>query len=134
MKKYRKLAVDSMIFIYYLNGDKDFYWGVMREFAAAEEIILSTMGFGEILTGYERTDDKEGRLAFLSFFEHYPKISIVGFGKQEALIFARLRAEYPSLKSPDCIHLATAISAGADVFFTHDKKLKKSSPLPIITV
>lgn len=123
-----------MIFIYYLDGDRDFYTGVMKEFAAAEEIILSTMGFGEILTGYERTNDKEGKLAFLSFLEHYPKISIVGFGKQEALIFAQLRAKYPTLKSPDCIHLATGISAGADAFFTHDKKLKKSSPLPIITI
>ena len=60
------------------------------------------------------------------------KLKLISFNKNEALIFSQLRAKYPSVKPPDAIHLATAISSGADAFFTNDKKLEQVEEIPIL--
>ena len=124
MKKIKRLAIDSMILIYLLEGNEKFSGPIQKQLGEADELILSSLGLAEILTGFEKKGDKEGKLKFLSFVESYKRLSVVGFGKQEALIFAQLRAAYPSIKPPDAIHLATAISGRVDAFFTNDQKLQ----------
>ena len=134
MNKVKRLAIDSMILIYLLEANENFSKPIRRQLEQAEELILSSLGLGEILAGFEKKADTEGKLKFLSFIESYKKLSVVGFGKQEALIFAKLRAAYPSIKPPDAIHLATAISGRADAFFTHDKKLQKVEEVFILAL
>ena len=131
MKKIKRLAVDSMIFIYLLEGNSKFVDSIKKKLGDAEEVIFSTFGLAEVLTGFEKTGDIKGKLQFLSFVESYKKMSVIGFGKQEALIFAKLRAKYPQVKPPDAIHLATALSARADAFLTNDSGLKCVEELPI---
>jgi uncharacterized protein len=41
---------------------------------------------------------------------------------------AQLRADFPSLKTPDAIHLATAIYHNCDEFWTNDNHLDKIAP------
>lgn len=41
---------------------------------------------------------------------------------------ARLRANFPSLKTPDALHLATAIFYNCDEFWTNDDRLNKIAP------
>jgi uncharacterized protein len=41
---------------------------------------------------------------------------------------AQLRADFPSLKTPDAIHLATAIHHRCDEFWTNDNHLDKIAP------
>lgn len=46
---------------------------------------------------------------------------------------AELRADYPSLKLPDAIHIATAIQADCGAFITVDKRFAAvSARLPVI--
>ena len=124
MAKIKRLAIDSMILIYLIEKNQKFFAAAKTALESADQIILSSLGLGEILAGFEKSSDADGKLRFLSFIESYKKISVVGFGKQEALIFAELRSKYPSIKPPDAIHLATAISARADRFLTNDQHLK----------
>lgn len=124
MKKIKRLAIDSMILIYLLEGNEKFSEPIQKQLGEADELILSSLGLGEILAGFEKRKDVEGKLKFLSFVESYEKLTVVGFGKQEALILAQLRAAYPSIKPPDAIHLATALSGRVDAFFTNDQKLQ----------
>ena len=123
MERIKRLAIDSMILIYLLEGNERFSKKVLEKLTSADELLLSTLGMAEILTGFEKAGDTEGKLKFLSFIGSYEKLSVVGFGKQEALIFARLRARYPKVKPPDAIHLATALSGRADAFLSNDKAL-----------
>ncbi len=132
MGKINKLAVDTMVLVYLINNEESYVDAVKKRLNSAKEVILSCMGMGEILAGFALKNDKNGKLKFLAFIETYRKLSVVGFGKQEALIFAELRAKYPSLKPPDAIHLATAISAKADVFLSNDKKLMGITELPVL--
>lgn len=46
---------------------------------------------------------------------------------------ARLRAEY-GLRTPDALHLAPAIEAGADVFLTNDERLRRVSDVRVMLV
>ena len=123
MGRMKHLAVDTMVLIYLIEGNSPFTQKITHQMEAAEKISLSSLGLGEVLTGLEKKNDLQGKLKLLSFIETYKKIVVLGFGKQEALIFAKLRAKYPQIKSPDAIHLATAISARANGFLTNDKAL-----------
>ena len=46
------------------------------------------------------------------------------------LFAAKLRARY-DLATPDCIHIATAISEKVDIFYTADKGIKKVKEVKI---
>ncbi len=41
---------------------------------------------------------------------------------------AQLRADHKTLKTPDAIHLATALHYGCDAFWTNDNRLSKAAP------
>lgn len=132
MNKGKHIAIDSMIMIYLIEGRQPSCNAIKKTLEAARQISFSSFGLGEVLAGFEKAKDKQGKLQFLSFVESYEKLSVIGFGKQESLIFAQLRAKYPSIKPPDAIHLATAISARVDGFLTNDKNLMKVEELPIM--
>lgn len=132
MNKAKHIAIDSMIMIHLVEGRQPSCSAIKKTLEAARQISFSSFGLGEVLAGFEKAKDKQGKLQLLSFVQSYEKLSVIGFGKQEALIFAQLRAKYPSIKPPDAIHLATAISAGVDGFLTNDKDLMKVEELPIM--
>lgn len=132
MNNGKHIAIDSMIMIYLIEGRQPSCSVIKKTLEAARQISFSSFGLGEVLAGFEKAKDKQGKIQLLSFVESYEKLSVIGFGKQEALIFAQLRAKYPSIKPPDAIHLATAISARVDGFLTNDKDLMKVEELPIL--
>ncbi len=47
---------------------------------------------------------------------------------------AHLRARHPSLRTPDAIHLATALEQGCHVFLTHDKRMPSVGNLHIVAL
>ena len=72
---------------------------------------------------------------FLDFIALGGLCTIVDTNKQIALLAAKLRAQYPSLRAPDAIHLASAIESGVKIFFTTDRRLpKKIEKLEIRTL
>jgi len=76
MKKIKRLAVDSMIFIYLLEGNSKFVDSIKKKLGDAEEVIFSTFGLAEVLTGFEKTGDIKGKLQFLSFVESYKNLIV----------------------------------------------------------
>lgn len=51
-------------------------------------------------------------------------LSVVPVGRDVLWNAGRLRADYPSLKLPDAVHLATALSFGCHDFLSGDTRLK----------
>ena len=41
---------------------------------------------------------------------------------------AQLRADFPSLKTPDALHISTAVYHNCDEFWTNDNRLDKIAP------
>jgi hypothetical protein len=113
-----------MIVIYLIEGREPFCISIKKALEAAERISFSTFGLGEVLAGFEKAKDKQGKIKFLSFIESYKKLSVIGYGKQEALIFAELRAKYPSAGLRRC-SLAAAVSAGGWVLTIKSVKVEE---------
>lgn len=120
-----------MVVIYLLEQNPDYLEKILSAFHEAEEILLSTFLYGEVLTGYYRDKEYDFAEKFIAFSESSQKITICDFDLETAKIFATLRAE-KKFSPSDCIHLATALKNGADTFLTNDKELKNVDGLEII--
>lgn len=63
--------------------------------------------------------------AILDFITLEGLCTVVDVNKQIAMAAAKLRAEHSGLRTPDALHLASAIEAGAKIFVTTDKRLPR---------
>lgn len=129
--KDKRLAIDSMILIYLLDEHPIYSQKIITILDEAKQIIISTLIYGEILAGFYKKQDTQSIEAVFSFVATRPNIIIKAFDTNTAITFAKLRASYPTISPPDCIHLASAIDSQADLFLSNDKKLKKITELPI---
>ena len=72
-----------------------------------------------------RTKDESLKKLFGEFFDAQTRLSMPSKVFQNA---AQLRADFPSLKTPDALHLSTAVYHTCDEFWTNDNRLDKVSP------
>lgn len=72
-----------------------------------------------------RTKDLQLQKLYELFFNAQSILNITNEIYDQA---ARLRADFPSLKTPDAIHLATAIFYNCDEFWTNDNRLDRIAP------
>lgn len=124
----KKIALDTNIFIYALEDNKKF--PLAAEFF--RKLPQKTKVFTSILSVLEATvplyqKDKKGRIPdYVNFIRGQGLIKIVPVDQAVALKAAELRALY-KLKTPDSIHLATAIVSEASLFLTADRDFKLNS-------
>ncbi len=129
-----KVYIDAPILIYTLEENID-YFNLLRplweKFQAQEiELICSELGLMEVLVLPLRNNNNSlvydyEQLLLNSAIQLIPvNISIL---KQAA----NLRAA-SNLKTPDAIHVATAISVNCDLFLTNDKGFRNLASLPVV--
>lgn len=129
-----KLALDSNVFIAYLQQDDEFFDSAKTILEKLSEntvvAVFSTLVFGEVMYGAPPNSSIK---TIKSFFNDLGAVNVPA---DSAVCFkaAELRLRYSSLKLPDAIHLATAIIAKADIFITADKPLVKIASLEIKTI
>lgn len=127
IKKSQVISLDSNIFIRALDnptilGEKARKL-IERIKQISPTVLISTMLLEEFFVRvYKEKRDKDIEI-YLNFISLGGLCTIVDINQQIALLAAKLRAEYPTLRAPDAIHLASAIESGAKVFFTTDRKL-----------
>jgi len=116
---------DSMIFIYLLEANPDFGPRVQRLYEATlrrgDTLCTSVFTVGEVLTGPRKRKDLAGIGALNAFFRS-KEVEILPFGIEAADRYSIIRAE-TRVRQADGIHLASAASAGVDLFITNDDKL-----------
>lgn len=130
----KKIAIDTMILIYLLEKNEQYWRKIVKILDESNQIIVSSLLVGEILTGFYKTGDEGGLAQCLKFIDLNDKISVKPFDTKTAILFAKLRAKNPGIKAPDCIHLATALHAGAEFFLTNDGNIKKMDNLEIVSL
>ena len=128
----RRIFVDSMILIYLLEQHSEYGDIVGKVLDEAKEVGFSTLLYGEVLAGMYRAKATAVAENFLELCRTSPTVKVCPFTDKIAVEFARLRAEYTELRSPDAIHLATAMVERADFFLTNDKRLPKLNGLKIV--
>ena len=61
-----------------------------------------------------------------------PQMQLIPISQTVLREAARLRAITPSLRTPDAIHAATAITSGCTQFLTNDQQLRIVTGLPVV--
>ena len=120
-----RIFVDSNIFIYHFEdpGARGLRaTEILRRIGQrGDELMASALALGEVLV-------KPIEFGNAVLEAHYrallrgPLVALAPFDANAGEIFARVRQDR-KIKVPDAIHLATAASAGCDLFITNDDRL-----------
>ena len=119
---------DTNLFIYL--WERKSYTVEMTALAAFMEagghtLATSTLTLGEILVQPARSGNAD---TLEQYCEAMRQLVLIPFEQEAALCFAKLRAANPSLRPPDAIQLACALSGRCDLFLTNDSRLTGVNP------
>lgn len=121
-----RVYLDSCVYIYHLEANSEFASRALVYFEKALhgqiEIIASPLVLQEIMVGvYQKKDD--GREASVyNLLTTHPSIRWVDYSISIADTAARIRIAC-KVKTPDSIHLATAIAENCNEFVTQDRDI-----------
>jgi predicted nucleic acid-binding protein len=130
-------GVDTMLFVYHFEGNQEFGPAAGRILKAAEEgqvrLVTSVLSLLEVLVIPKRYRRQDLCQRYREFFTSFPNLRTLSVQSEIAEIASGLRADH-ELRTPDSIHMATAVHAGADAFVTQDFRLKKIRTLPVLSL
>lgn len=139
LREHKRVAIDTNIFVYLIQASEP-YGGLARTLfawvkqpgnsAVASTIVVTELLvplYKEALTGLSRLQQASGekeRPEVLIMLERYPNLEWIPADLAVADRAARFRARY-GLKTPDALHAATAVHAGATGFVTNDASFNR---------
>ncbi len=122
--------LDTNTLIYLTEGDPAFKVQIGEVIAAIDHaqsrVITSELALTEVMVKPYRDHDETLINAYEQLFAAL--VETLPLRRDELLYAARLRADHAGLRTPDALHIATALLAEADVFVTGDAKLKNFAP------
>jgi predicted nucleic acid-binding protein len=136
-KYYKKIGVDTVIFIYVIQYEKK-YRKFSDQFLSAInndnlKVITSMMSLIETLVGPYKHSDHILLQFFQEAFADNSKIETKEVNEKVATEAAKLCANY-NLSEQDGIQVATAITNNCEAFLTNDKTLKKVKDIEVLVL
>ena len=131
IKPFSTVYLDTNAIIYLTEGNPHFKDSIDALFVELEKsgarLITSELTYTEVLVSPFKTGD----IALISAYERLldTLIEPIPLGRPEMFMAARMRANTPKLRTPDALHLATAILANANLFVTGDNGIDVPSPM-----
>lgn len=131
-----RVCLDSCIVIYLVEEHPTFAKIIEDQLAAqanVENVVIQVSELAEMecLVMPLRTRNQPLLDKYVKWFANTEILPIDRHVLRRA---AQLRADYPGLKTPDAIHLATALSHGCHEFWTNDTRLAAIAPSLVKTV
>lgn len=120
--------LDTSIFIYYLEE--------VEPYCLLAEEIFNDIVDGNIrgflsaisVTEFVTKPLADGKVAEVERFKRFLSllsIQVLTVTYEIAERAGKLRSQYPSIRTPDALIVATALESGCNIFVTNDKNLKK---------
>ncbi|MDJ0693127.1 MAG: type II toxin-antitoxin system VapC family toxin [Mastigocoleus sp. MO_167.B18] len=128
------IYVDTSVVIYTIEGNPDYYslleplWS--KFYAGEIQIISSDLTLMEVLV----VPLRNGNNVLVADYEELllsSQVQLIPINQSILRQAANLRAT-TSLKTPDAIHAATALSASCDQFITNDKGFRNAPGLLVV--
>ncbi len=123
--------LDANVVIYLTEGNPAFKATIEGLFAEIEQagarIITSELTYTEVLVVPFRTGNAELAKAYERLMETL--VEPLPIRRNDLFLAAKLRASTPKLRTPDALHLATAMLAEADFFVTGDAGINVLAPM-----
>lgn len=128
-------GADTMLFVYHFEANAEFGPAAGRILRAAEEgrcrLVTSILSLMEALVVPKRHHAEELCRRYRIFFQSFPNLEILPFDVPIAEIASDLRAAH-TLRTPDALHMATALATRAKGFLTEDRRLRDLPNLPVL--
>lgn len=131
-----KIALDSSCFIYHIEKNRKYIELtriIFKELLpkASIQAIGSTLIITEILTKPYKLNRSDLALAYKTLIQAIPNFDLFAPNEQICDHAAQIRSKY-GFKTPDAIHVATAIEESASAIVGNDKKWKKVKEIKTI--
>lgn len=135
LHRHRHIGLDTMCFIYQFANHPQYspLTNSIFEQLNANKIkaTTSTISLIESLVLPERHSRPEIVADYTRTFQQLPNLTVITVDTHLALLTAKLRALYPSLRTPDAIQLSSALLNHAKIFITNDKKLTQVKQIKV---
>ncbi len=124
------VALDTTVFIYAFERHPSF-GGIAQSYLSRIEAgglrgIVSVIVFTEVLPVYFARNDAAGARRLELLLVSIPNLTVVDVSRAISVEAARLRSAY-NLRTPDALHVATALKSGAGCFVSNDRRLERLS-------
>lgn len=137
LRRHHCLYLDTNLYIYFFEDNPHFATQVeeILNFAAEHQqtLIASQLLLTELLVGPYRQKTESLIQTYQNLPHTFPNLRLVDLGFAISCKAAELRAKY-DIRTPDALHLATAIIEEADVFLSLDKQLKKVKEIEVLVL
>ena len=129
-----RIALDTVSFVYFLERHPTHYRPAKDLFERIEkgkiEAVASTLVLTELLVPAFRAEESSRAQDVLRLLVHFPHLKLIEVTATIAYEASRIRAE-SSLRTPDALHLATALMQKVEWFVTNDKAFTQLDNLPL---
>ncbi|MGQ9555847.1 MAG: type II toxin-antitoxin system VapC family toxin [Anaerolineae bacterium] len=144
MKELRELlaqaglvGLDTMVFIYAFERHRQHGPVAQTVFTCLQSGIcrgcVSVLALGEVLTGAKKAGDSNLSLRYWDVFRRFPNLAMYDVDAVVVERMADLRVTY-NLRTPDAIHLATAMAHDAKLFLTSDSDLQRVQEITVVSL
>jgi uncharacterized protein len=123
-----KIYLDTCVVIYFIEKHPVFgskIESLINGLSANDEVCFSPLVQMECMVMPLRIKDVQLQNSYKLFFSAQ---TLVEFSVDIFDEAAQMRADFPSLKTPDALHLATVLHHGCDEFWTNDYRLDAIAP------
>jgi len=130
LTKGASFALDTVVFIYFLERHPIHYSTVKKLFHRIEKAelsaVISSLVFAELLVPVYRANDIKRAQTLIHLLTNFPNLQVISLSSEISAKAAHLRAIY-NLPTPDAIHAATALTVKTDGIITNDKDFLRLS-------
>lgn len=129
------VAIDTAVFIYFIEEEPRFLPLVLPLFAEADEgrreLVTSALTLLEVLVVPYRAGNRQLAERYEHLLTMSRGIRMVELTRDQLRAAAQLRAA-TGAKTPDALHLVSALGAGCKTFVTNDRRLPSVPGLRVI--
>lgn len=133
----RLVAIDTSVLIYLLEEHPEHARKARRLFECFEKGslkgIFSIVGMIELLTGVKKKGRKDLAQDYKILLSRLSNFDIYSIDEDIVDIASDLRVSY-GVRTPDAIHVATAMAKDATMFITNDRSLKKIKEMKVVSL
>ena len=122
------MLLDTSVFIYYLEEIEPYYLLSEEIFNEINDDRIKGFLSAISVTEFVTKPFADGKVVEVERFKRFLfslSIQVLAVTFEIAERAGKLRSQYPSIRTPDALIVATALESGCNIFVTNDKDLKK---------
>lgn len=130
-----RLYIDSAPLIYYVEQHVDFFAPMVQIVHHIEstsvQVFTSVIALTEVMVQPLRTDNTELAQEYHDILVARNELALVPVTTELAISAGAIRARY-ALRTPDAIHVATALATDCDAILTNDADIRRVTELNVL--